>query len=993
MKVIKNIFKVFLINSLCVAVFWCFFTAKSDPQQFDFKKKYYPPNLRSSLKEAQWRLLYADSVLNTLSLEQKVGQLFMVSAYSNKEEKYYKKLEDQIRKYHLGGLIFFQGDAITQAQLTNRYQNVATLPMLIGLDAEWGLGMRLTNTFSFPKAITMGATNDPALVEKCAEEMAKHCKRIGVNFNFAPDADVNTNPRNPVINFRSFGSSSQKVSLFSRAFVRGLKKQNVLASAKHFPGHGDTQDDSHVTLPRINSSKAQILASEIIPFKDLIADSISSIMVGHLSAPAFDPRPNMPASISEPIIKGLLKGEMLYSGLVVSDALNMKGLVQLYPTGQAEIMAFKAGNDVLLQTADIDVSYPALLAKFKSNSIPTVDLDYAVRKILMAKKWTGIFDKKPLVNLQNLNQDLNPAYASYLKQEVFNKAVTIAQDKQKILPLNANSGLKVASVAISAKVNNTFQKALSVYGQSNNFAINFVPNHINNFKAIVDEASKSDIVIVSLHQTTNADKKDFGILPESIDIIREIAAKTKVIVCVFGNPYSLRMLSEFNTVLCGYEDDNAAHKALSGVLYGIRAANGKMPINTRNNVFLQEMGIHQVASVNKFGMGNAFEVGMDEEKLDKIKPLIEKSIAEGEFPGCQILVAKKGKVVYYETFGNLKYGVNEPVGWETIYDLASITKVSATLQAIMMLYDQKKIDLNQRLGYYLPETDSTNKSDMTIKQLLLHEAGLKSFIPFWTYTRNSYGQLNPDLFSPNPSNGLKVAENMYVKPAIKDSVFKWILASPVSEIKRHVYSDLGMILLQRVIEKVSGMPLDKFCQKNLFTPMQLNNTGFNIYETKNINVIAPTENEREFRNRILQGTVHDPNAALLGGVAGHAGLFSNAWDLAKILQMNLDGGTFDNRSYISPATINLFTSLQSDISHRALGWNKPKHDDSGNVSEFASDQAYGHTGYTGTVVWVDPKHDLVFVFLANRVYPSINSRMIKNKTRKRVHDLVYQAMF
>ncbi len=993
MKVIKNIFKVFLINSLCITVFWCFFTAKSDPRQFNYKKKYYPPNLRSSLKEAQWRLLYADSVLNTLSLEQKVGQLFMVSAYSNREEKYYKKLEEQIQKYHLGGLIFFQGDAITQAQLTNRYQTISSLPLLIGLDAEWGLGMRLTNTFSFPKAITMGATNDPDLVEKCAEEMAKHCKRIGVNFNFAPDADVNTNPRNPVINFRSFGSSSQKVSLFSRAFVRGLKKHNVLASAKHFPGHGDTQDDSHVTLPRINSTKAQILASELIPFKDLILDSISSIMVGHLNAPAFDPRPNMPASISEPIIKGFLKGELLYSGLVISDALNMKGLIQLYPTGQAEIMAFKAGNDVLLQTANIDVSYPALLAKFKDKSIPVADLDYAVRKILMAKKWTGILNKKPIVNIENLSQDLNPAYASYLKQEVFNKAVTIVKDNQKILPLRQNSGLKVASLAISAKVNNTFQKALSIYGQSNTFAINFVPKQVKDFKNITDEVSKSDVVIVSLHQTTNADKKDFGILPESIQIIREIAAKTKVIVCVFGNPYSLRMLSEFNTVLCGYEDDNAAHKAVSSVLYSIRAANGKMPINTRNNVFLQETGIQQDAVANKFGIGNAFEVGMDEEKLDKIKPVIEKSIADGEFPGCQILVSKKGKVVYYETFGNLKYGVNEPVGWETIYDLASITKVSATLQAMMILYDQKKIDLNQRLAYYLPETDSTNKGNMTIKQLLLHEAGLKSFIPFWTYTRNSYGQLNPDLFSPISSTGLKVADNMYVKPSIRDSVFKWILASPVSEVKRHVYSDLGMILLQRVIEKASGMPLDKFCQKNIFTPMQLNNTGFNIYETKNPNVIAPTENEREFRNRILQGTVHDPNAALLGGVAGHAGLFSNAWDLAKILQMNLDGGTFDNRSYISPATINLFTSSQSDISHRALGWNKPKHDDSGNVSEFASDEAYGHTGYTGTVVWVDPKHDLVFVFLANRVYPQINNKMIKNKTRKRVHDLVYQAMF
>jgi beta-N-acetylhexosaminidase len=993
LKVIKNIGKLFLINSLCIAAFWCFSTAKADPLQFDFKKKYYPPNLRTSLNEAQWRLLYADSVLKTLSLEEKVGQLFMVSAYSNKEEKYYQKLEVQIRKYHLGGLIFFQGDPLTQANLTNRYQAVAKFPLLIGLDAEWGLGMRLSNSFSFPKAITMGATNDHELVEKCAAEMGRQCKRLGVHFNFAPDADVNTNPQNPVINFRSFGSSSEKVSLFSRAFVRGLKKYNVLSSAKHFPGHGDTQDDSHVTMPRLNGTKAQIIASELIPFKDLILDSISSIMVGHLSVPAFDPRPNMPASISEPIIKGLLKGELLYSGLVISDALNMQGLVRMYPTGQAEIMAFKAGNDVLLQTANIDISYPAILAKFKEKNIPIADLDYSVRKILMAKKWAGILETKPHVVTQNLIQDLNPPYAEYLKQEVFNKAVTIVKDNQKLLPLNQSSGLRVASLAISPKEKNTFQKALSIYGHSHNFEIKFKPSEQKDNSLILTEVTKSDVVIVSIHQTSNADKKDFGILPETINIIRDIARKTKVVVCVFGNPYSLRMLSEFNTVLCGYEDDNAAHKAVASVLYSIRAANGKMPVNTRNNVFLQETGIQQIASDDKLGIGNAFEVGMDEEKLNRIRPLIEKSIGDGEFPGCQILVAKKGKVVYYETYGNLRYGQNEPVGWETIYDLASLTKVSATLQAMMLLYDQNKIDLNQRLAYYLPETDSTNKADMTIRQLLLHEAGLKSFIPFWTYTRNSYGQLNPDMFSPSPSYGLKVANDMYVKPAIKDSVFKWIMASPVNEVKRHVYSDLGMILLQRVIEKIAGMPLDKYCQKNIFTPLQLNNTGFNIYETKNLAVVAPTETEREFRNRALHGTVHDPNAALLGGVAGHAGLFSNAWDLAKILQMNLNGGTYESRKFVSPATIDLFTSSQSGISHRALGWNKPKHDDSGNVSEFASDQAYGHTGYTGTVVWVDPKHDLIFVFLSNRVYPQISNKLIKNKTRKRVHDLVYQAMF
>lgn len=988
----KFILKSALLNTIILATFWSFFTGINEQSGIDYKAKFYPKNLQTSLTTRQWNLLWADSLLHTLTLDQKVGQLFVVSAYSNQKETDYQKLQDQISKYNLGGLIFFQGSPLQQAILTNRYQAISKIPLLIGIDAEWGLGMRLENAFSFPKAITMGATGNTKLIEQAAFEMGLHCKRMGVHMNFAPDADVNTNPQNPVINFRSFGGSPEQVGLFARAYVKGLKNAGILASAKHFPGHGDTNSDSHKSMPSINNSRAKMLEIEAAPFKALVQDSIASIMVGHLSAPAIDNRPNMPASISEPIIKGFLKGELLYSGLVITDALNMRGLIKTYPTGLAEVKAFKAGNDILLQTADIDIAYNAVLEAFKNNILSKKDLDYSVMKIMMAKKSAGVFTQKPIV-LNNILTDINTTKAQYLKQEIFNKAVTIVKDNKGELPLRNFDKQKIVSVSISGYPNNLFQKTLSLYGSQKSFSVPFKPTQPADWMAIANEAVTNDIVIVSIHNTHNSDAKNYGIVPETINMIRSMAQRTKVIVCVFGNPYSVKSLGEFNTVVCGYEDEPEAYTAVSNILFGINASNGKLPVNTLNSDLKINTGL-QNAALQKLGFGNPLEAGIDAQKLERIRPLVMNSIAEGEFPGCQILVAKKGKVVYYETFGNQRYGMDEPVNWGTIYDLASLTKVSATLQAMMLLYDQKKIDLNQTLKYYLPETDSTDKANITIKDLLLHQAGLKSFIPFWTNTLNSYGQLDPSYYNTlkTSENTLKVADNLFINPVIKDSVFKWILKSPLnpSSFKKHVYSDLGMILLQRVIEKVAAKPLDVYCFENIYKPMLMENTGFNITDKKNVGIIAPTEIEKEFRKRSLRGTVHDPNAALLGGVAGHAGLFSNAWDIAKLLQMNLNKGIYDGKRYFSPETVDMFTADGSELSHRGLGWNKPKPDD-GNVSEYASSDSYGHTGYTGTVLWVDPKHDLIFVFLANRVYPHVSNKLIKNKTRKRVHDIIYQS--
>ena len=942
----------------------------------------------------QKQTIWVDSLLASMTLEEKIGQLFMVAAFSNRNEADYRKLEGQIEKYHIGGIIFFQGSPLKQAELTNRYQEVSKYPLMIGIDGEWGLGMRLDDTYSFPKAITLGATSDPALVEKIGYEIGKQCKRLGVHINFAPDADINANPKNPIINFRSFGESVSNVTNLAMAYSRGLKKAQVMGSAKHFPGHGDTGSDSHYALPVVNHSLKHINEVESLPFRALIEDSVASVMIGHLHVPSLDDSENTPASVSEKVINGYLKKELNFKGLVVTDALNMRGLLKYYPIGEAEVKAFQAGNDLLLQTGNLDVAFNSLHKKFLDSTLSVADLNHKVRKILMSKYWAGLNAYKPIA-LKNLISDLNNTTSKDLTQKVYNEATTIVKDDDGLIPLPAVSKLKYASIAIAGKIGNDFQETLSYYAKIENHTMPFKPSSPSDWKWVVEEASKSDLVIVSIHEMHNLDRKDFGVVPEALEMIRHLQEKTKVIVCVFGNPYSLKLFDAFETVVCGFEDEPAAHIAMANIIFGVEGAFGTIPVNTLSVDGKVNYGISTKA-IYRLGFGIPLEVGMDPLKLEKIGNLVQNSIANQEFPGCQIYVARKGKVVYYKSFGNQRYGYDEPINGNTIYDLASLTKVAATLQAVMLLYDQKKLNIEAKASSYLPEMLNSNKKDLTIKDLLLHQAGLKASVPFYEKTKTNEVGLNPFYFNNENTDKswLEVCPSLCVNPIIKDSLFKWILESPVSSSssKSYLYSDLGMIILQRIVEKITNQSLDIYVGSNIYTPLGLHNTAFNILKLGDNPNIAPTEIVNDYRGTLLKGTVHDPNAALLGGVSGHAGLFSTAWELGTLFQMNLNNGTYNGHQFFSSKTLELFTSSQSAISHRGLGWNKPTKSDA-SVSEYASSKAYGHTGFTGTVAWIDPEKDLVFVFLTNRVYPNAeNTKIVKNKTRKRIHDLVYEAI-
>jgi beta-N-acetylhexosaminidase len=961
---------------------------EKDRAIFDFEEE--DPHTKFRINQKAW----ADSILNLMTIDEKIGQLFMIAAFSNRSEAEYRKLETQIQQYHLGGIIFFQGSPIKQALLTNRYQQLSKIPLMIGIDGEWGLGMRLDDLESYPKAITLGATHNAQVVEKVGYGIGLQCKRMGIHINFAPDADINSNPKNPVINFRSFGGSPTEVASLSKAYSRGMKKAGIMGSAKHFPGHGDTDVDSHKSLPVLNHTKKHLEEIETVPFKNLIADSIASVMVGHLHVPALDPAVNSPATVSSKIIKEFLVDQLKFEGLIITDALNMRGLLKYYPTGEAEVRAFKAGNDILLQTANLEVAFNAIRSKILDSTLSVSDLDKKVKKILMSKYWAGLNNYKP-IDIQNLIKDLNSSYLSQTKQEVFEKAITVVKDDPGVLPFRNLNNVTYSSLAISAKQDNYFQQYFNQFVFSKNITLPFKPAKSSDWTWVAEEVSKSDVVVVSLHELHNLENKNYGIVPETINLIRAIAKNTTVVVCVFGNPYSLKFFDEFETVICGYEDDALAHLAVNNVLFGVKPSFGKIPVNTLSPIAKLKDGINTL-TLGRLGYGNPKDLGFDADKLDKISDIVNSSINAGEFPGAQVLVAKHGSVVFHKSFGSLRYGYQEPVNNQTVFDLASLTKVSATLQAVMMLHSQKKIDLNKALADYIPELKNTDKSNLILKDVLLHQAGLKSFIPFWENTKTPNGTLDENFYkNEQVGNYIKVAENLYIKPSIKDSVIKWIGKSPLISskgTKKYVYSDLGMILMERVVENIVKKPLDVFLEENLFNPLGLKNTYFNIYKRFSLDNIAPTEVDNTFRKQTIKGTVHDQNAALMGGVSGHAGLFSNAWDLAILFQMNLQKGVYLENNFFDEETFDIFTAKQSTLSHRGLGWNKPSKED-GSVSDLASSLTFGHTGFTGTAVWVDPENHLIYIFLSNRVYPtSENNKILKNKTRKRIHDAIYEAM-
>ncbi|HEX8549372.1 MAG TPA: glycoside hydrolase family 3 N-terminal domain-containing protein [Cytophagaceae bacterium] len=952
----------------------------------------------SKVTQEQW----VDSVLNTMDQKQRIGQLFMVAAYSNRTADHVADIEKLIKDYNIGGLIFFQGGPVRQAILTNRYQALAKVPLLIAMDAEWGLGMRLDSTMSFPRQMTLGALQDDGSIYKMGVEVARQCKRLGVQVNFAPVIDVNSNPTNPVIGMRSFGEIKEKVAEKGLAYMKGMQDNHVMANAKHFPGHGDTGSDSHYTLPVITHDKERINKIDLYPFRELIEDSVLSIMVAHIHIPAYDSTPNKATTLSHAVVTDLLKNEMNFKGLIFTDALNMKGVSKFYFPGEVDLLALKAGNDVLLYAEDVPVAVGKIQESIECGELSMDDVNERIKKILRGKYFTKLHQLAP-IDLNNLYEDLNNSSAKALQSQLYEDAITVVKNVDMLIPIKVLDTNSIATVSIGLEGASPLTEMVDNYAKAHHFSIPKNQDTLS-LNRMVDQLKTFRTVLVNVHNTNNHPSKDFGITTNTRVFIEKLQEQTKVILTVFGSPYTLKFFTKINHLICAYEDNAITQKLAPQIIFAGLHPDGKIPVTAHDEIAVGR-GQSTPASIRRLGYGYPEQVGMDSKVLSGIDTIATQAINDGATPGCQILVAKDGKVIYSKSFGYLTYEKTEPVNSNTLYDIASISKVAGTLQAVMFLTERGFLNLDKKASFYLPEMKKTNKEDLIVRDILTHQAGLKAYLPHWKKTVDStnnglvtyYCKVEKDSFNK------EVIPGLYCITSIEDSLWRWTLDSELLprtktgkklEPYPYVYSDLGFYIMKRIVEKLTMQPLEDFMQQNFYNPLGLSTMTYNPLEKFPASRIAPTEDDTVFRKAQIRGTVHDPGAALIGGVAGHAGVFSNANDLAILMQMNLWKGQYGGLKYFMPGTVPLFTRKQFPKNRRGLGWDKPDFEGKGNpTSGLVSPNTYGHTGFTGTATWVDPDQNLVYVFLSNRVFPdAANNKLVKQNVRTRIQDVIYKAI-
>jgi beta-N-acetylhexosaminidase len=941
---------------------------------------------------------WINTQLEELSEDERIAQLFMVAAYSNRTESHYQEIDNLVKNHKIGGLIFFQGGPMRESILTNRYQKLAKTPLLIGFDGEWGLAMRLDSTMKFPKQMTLGAIQNDNLIVEMGETIGEQCKRIGIHVNFAPVVDVNVNPKNPIIGVRSFGEQKELVARKGIAYMKGLQNVHVMANAKHFPGHGDTESDSHHSLPVINHDMARIDSIELYPFKQLFADSLASVMVAHLQIPAIDNRDHVATTLSRKAVTKLLKEEMKFKGLIFTDALNMKGVSAYYKPGEVDLLAFKAGNDVLLFAENVPRAITLFKEALRKGEIDMKEIEARVKKILRAKYWVGLNNYQP-IDYTNLQADLHKEKDEALRYKLFEKALTVVNNQDDFLPIQRIDTLTMASVAIGANWGNDFQKYLSKYGAFDHHLVGIREKDKTKYDQIINKVKHKKLVVIGLHNIRNRSSKNYGIGPHVKGFIEALKQHTKVVLIVFGNPYSLKSFTGNPHLICAYEDNDATQKAVPQLIFGAIGANGKLPVSVSTNVLVGQGRV--IYSIGRTGFSYPSLQRINVDYLTKIDTIVEKAIKDKATPGCQVMVLRNGKVVFDKSYGFQTYDSLKEINDNTIYDVASVTKVLATTQVLMELYSLGEINLDSSVSYYLPELKGTNKEHMTVRNILSHQAGLWPYLSHWSKTLTEKKIPDSKLYCYKVGDSIfcnRVSDDMYASKYVEDSVWKWTIESDLitpndNGSYRYRYSDVGYYLLVKVIEQITDKEFENYLNETIYTPLGLTRLTYLPLTKFKKEEIAPTEQDTYFRNSLIHGTVHDQGAAMLGGVAGHAGIFSNTNEIAKILQMNLQKGYYGNRVFYVDGVVDTFTTKQFDENRRALGWDKPDLTGKGPTSEYTSKNCFGHSGFTGTCVWIDPDYNLIYIFLSNRVHPSAeNKKLIRTDVRTRIHDAIYQSL-
>ncbi len=940
-----------------------------------------------SLAQKQW----VDDAYGKLTLEEKIGQLFMVLVASDQDKESTDKVKSLIREEHLGGIIFSTGGPRRQAKLTNEYQSISKIPLLIGMDAEWGLAMRLDSTFAYPWNMTLGAIRDSSLVEKIGYQIGKHAKRLGVHINFAPDVDININPRNPIIGNRSYGEDRVNVAQKGAAFVRGMNRAGVLTSAKHFPGHGDTEVDSHKDLPVIPFEKERLDSIEMYPYKRLIREGVSGVMVAHLNVPALEPEEKRPSSLSRNIIAKNLKEDLNFKGLVLTDALNMKGVTNFAGEDKAALEAFLAGNDILLMPRNIQGARAVITKAFREGTISETRLSASVKKILMAKYRSGLHNYQP-ISLENLYDDLNTPEDELLYERAFEEAITLVKNEVDLLPVKNLENKKIAYVSMGDDSGDTFLKSLKKYTE-------VTPVEGKDIGTLKKNLEPYNLVIVGFHKSNESPWKAHKFTEKELYWLAELGRQRSfnLVLSVFTKPYALLDLvnyQDLDALVLSYQNSDIAQEKTAEVIFGAIPAKGKLPVSlgTDHPVGTGILG----KSLGRLGYSIPERVGMDRKLLRKVDTLVQNGLDSLMFPGAQVLVARKGKVIYEKNFGKPTYESADSITPEHLYDLASLTKILATLPIVMTMEEEGKISLNDTFGELIPSYDTTDLKDVTVLKALSHYGRLPSWIAFYLATLDKSRKPSPEFYRarPGPGYSIKVTDNLYLSDAYQDSIYNRIGRQSLKS-NRYRYSDVAYYVMKKYIEQTLGESLDKLVTEEFYKPLGAANTRFKPLEYFDKKRIVPSEIDNYYRYQTVQGYVHDMGAAMQGGVGGHAGLFSNANDVAKIMQMYLQGGYYGGDRLLQSRTIEKFNKCyfcNEDV-RRGVGFDKPQLEPHGPTCGCVSRKSFGHSGFTGTYTWADPEEGIVYVFLSNRTYPSsTNNLLIRSELRTRIQQAIYDSI-
>ncbi len=927
---------------------------------------------------------WVDSVCQSLSVDQKIAQCIWIPSWSNNDTIQQAKTIETIKRYGIGGIIFFQGSPEKQAELIRHYQEITNVPLITAMDAEWGVGMRLSDTEEFPYQLTLGAIRNDSLIYRFGKAVAEQCRRSGIDVNLAPVADINNNPLNPVINYRSFGENRDNVTEKASLYMKAMADYGIMGTIKHFPGHGDTDTDSHSDLPVIRHSRERLDSVELYPFRKLINEGAGIIMTAHLDLPALDTVNHLPASLSPLIIQRLLKEQLGYRGLVISDAMNMKGVTKYYKPGEAEAMAFRAGNDIIEYIPDIEAAIREINNDISLKRITTDEIDQKCRKILALKYWSLQHKSSP-ADVKSIRKDLNSPEIKALIHELFANALTLLNNKQNIIPVRNTDKLQIATLAVNKSGITSFQKRIASYITADHYNINV--SDPGRSAALLDSLRSYDLIIAGAYDLDQRPNRQFGISPELKKFIDTLNSGHKCIISWFGNPYSLdkiHSLEETEGLVLAYQENEYTEDLAAQLIFGAIGARGSLPV-TINSKWQYNYGIITPGGL-RVQYGFPENAGMSSFLITKkTDSLICNALKLNAFPGCEIMVARKGIVIFHKTYGFHSYDSVHEVKKDDLFDLASITKIAATLPGLMLLDTEGKFSPDEKLSTYLPEFRRSDKGDLKMTEILTHQSGFMSWIPFWKMTVKKNGQLKKRFFNSGYSDKypLTVAHGLYIKETFTKKIRKEIRKSPLGE-KKYLYSDLGFILIPEIIGNLSGEEWYDYISSGVYQKIGAENIVFNPYLKYPPERIIPTEYDSLFRQQLLHGTVHDEGAAMLGGISGHAGLFSTANDLMKLMEMYRMMGAYCGEQIIGRKVMERYTKVQfpENDNRRGLGFDKPVFNNSevppeeSNTARSASPSSFGHTGYTGTYVWIDPEYEMSFIFLSNRVFPTRDNNLI-----------------